>query len=57
MAIWIPNKLYHVLPLLCLLIGVLFLCIGVGFSNFVLSVLLIGYGCGTILVRLSAFWE
>jgi len=56
MAIWIPNKLYHVLPLLCLLIGVLFLCIGVGFSNFVLSVLLIGYGCGTILVRMSSQW-
>jgi hypothetical protein len=57
MEIWLPAKLYHALPLLCLLLGGLFLFGGSGAANFVLSVVLIGYGCWAILIRFCAFLE
>ncbi len=56
MEIWIPAKLYHALPLLCIVLGVLFLCISSGGSNFVLCVLLIAYGCWAVGVRLATFY-
>ena len=57
MEIWVPAKLYHALPLLCLVLGIAFLVGGSGAVNFILSVLLVGYACAVLGMRFWLFVE
>ncbi|GAB6191133.1 hypothetical protein [Desulfocastanea catecholica] len=51
MAIWIPEPLYRILPLLCLAAGFVFTFTISGPVSLTLNVLLVGYGVSVMAMR------
>ena len=51
MAIWVPDGLYRLLPLLCLAAGFVFTFTSTGFVSVTLNVILVGYGLAVLTMR------
>ena len=53
MAVWIPKRLYSLLPVLCIVLAIIFYFMPPGFIKWVCIVYLVGYALYVTIKRLT----